>query len=889
MTHHLIPAILLLASAALLPAQGLPPLIDRELLFGNPEITGAQISPDGKYLAFLKPWNGTLNIWVKKTAEPFSAARLLTTEARRPVPGYGWTWDSKYVAYVKDNDGDENFNLFAVDPAATPAAGAQAPPSRDLTGLKGVRIIQYSAPKNDPDTLYIGINDRDKAWHDLYKLTISTGEKTLVRKNTEKIAAWYFDLKGKLRMAARTADNGDTEILRTDPAGFTGIYSCNVNESCAPLRFHKDGKRAWFETNKGAGLDLAALMLLDVDTGKTELVESDPLKRADLGGVVFSEVTDDLALTTYTDERTRRYFHDKALESDYKWLQAKLPGKEVGFGSRTADENLWVVGASSDTEPSETYLYDRKAKTLVFQFRLFDKLPRESLATMQVVKYPSSDGLEIPAYLTLPKGVAAKGLPVLLIPHGGPWARDNWGYNPLAQFFANRGYAVLMPNFRGSTGYGKKYLNAGNGEWGRKMQDDITWGVRYLVAEGIADPKRVGILGGSYGGYATLAGVAFTPDLYRAAVDIVGPSNLLTLLDAIPPYWEAARKQMYVRMADPGTEAGKAWMKERSPLNSADKIKTALMVVQGANDPRVNRAEAEQLVIALRDRNFPVEYLMAPDEGHGFARPVNNMAMFMAAERFLAKYLDGRYQAGGTPEVVKRLAEITVDPKTVTLSRKVDAAKVGVPKPAVDLKPGTSKYQAKIAIGGQELALGISVVVKEDGPGWSVAQTMDTPQGPATQTVWLEKGTLIVRKMSVNQGAVTVAIDFAGGKASGKLSMGGQERPVAAELGGELFADSASQWSAVACLPLAEGYSTAFRNFPLQTQKVKLMEAKVAGAETVTVPAGKFETWKVEITSADGGSDHTTLWVAKESRATVKTATVMATAGGATMIAELMP
>ena len=886
---RMILAMSLLASAVSLPAQGLPPLIDRELLFGNPEIAGAQISPDGKYLAFLKPWNSTLNIWVKKAAEPFSAARLLTTEAKRPVAGYGWTWDGKYVAYVKDNDGDENYNLYAVDPAATPAAGAQAPASRDLTGLKGVRVLQYSAPKSDPDTLYIGINDRDKAWHDLYKLKISTGEKTLVRKNTEKIAGWFFDLKGQLRMAVRVADNGDTEILRTDPTGFTRIYSCNVNESCGPHRFHKDGKRVYFETNKGDAMDLTALMLLDPETGKTELVESDPLKRADLGGVVFSEVTDELALTTYTDERTRRYFHDKKLESDYKWLQGKLPGKEIGFGSRTVDERLWVVSARSDTEPSETYLYDRKAKTLALQYRLYEKLPRESLASMQVVKYKSSDGLEIPAYLTLPKGVPGKGLPMLLIPHGGPWARDNWGYNPLAQFFANRGYAVLMPNFRGSTGYGKKFLNAGNGEWGRKMQDDLTWGVKYLVVEGIADPKRVGILGGSYGGYATLAGVAFTPEVYRAAVDIVGPSNLLTLLDAIPAYWEAGRKQMYARMADPGTEAGKAWMKERSPLNSADKIKTALMVVQGANDPRVNRAEAEQLVIALRDRNFPVEYLMAPDEGHGFARPVNNMAMFMAAERFLAKYLDGRYQAGGTPEVVKRLAEITVDPKTVTLSRKVEGTTVGVPKPAVDLKPGTFKYQAKIAMGGQEIAASISVVVKEEGGGWSVAQTMETPQGAAVQTVSLEKGTLIVRKMSVNQGPVSIVVDFAGGKATGKMSMGGQDRPVAAELGGELFADSVSLGGVMGCLPLAEGYSATYRNFSLQTQKVKLMEAKVAGVETVTVPAGKFETWKVEITSADGGSDHTSLWVAKESRATVKMSTVMAAAGGALMTAELMP
>ena len=256
---------------------------------------------------------------------------------------------------------------------------------------------------------------------------------------------------------------------------------------------------------------------------------------------------------------------------------------------------------------------------------------------MKPIRYKSSDGLEIPAYLTLPKGPAPKNLPLLVIPHGGPWARDTFGYNPLAQFFANRGYAVLQPNFRGSTGYGKKFLNAGNNEWGGKMQDDITWGVKHLVAQGIADPKRVAILGGSYGGYATLAGVAFTPDLYAAAVSIVGPSNLLTLLESIPPYWEAGRKMFHMRMGDPTTPEGKKQLERQSPLNSAAKIKTPLLVVQGANDPRVKKAESDQIVIALRDRKFPVEYIVAPDEGHGFARPVNNMAMYAAIEKFLCE------------------------------------------------------------------------------------------------------------------------------------------------------------------------------------------------------------------------------------------------------------
>jgi dipeptidyl aminopeptidase/acylaminoacyl peptidase len=869
--------------------QGLPPLIDRELLFGDPEVTSAEVSPDGKYLAFMKPWSKTRNIWVKKTDEPFSAAKLVTTETKRPVAGYLWSRDGKFILYAKDQDGDENYNLYSVDPTATAAAGADAPPSRDLTGLTGVRLMAYSVPKNDPDVVYIGLNDRDKAWHDLYKLKISTGERSLLRTNTDRISGWIFDLNGQLRLATRTADNGDQEILRADAQSFTKIYSCDVFESCAPLRFHKDGRRFYMETNKGSDVDLSELVLFDPESGKLEPVESDPLKHVDFGAAVFSEATDELALTAYEDDRIRRYFKDHSFEADYKWLAEKLPGKEIGVASRSADEQLWLVSAHGDTEPGDNYLFDRKTHTLTHQYKVREKLPRESLAAMRAVRYKSSDGLEIPAYLTLPKGVPEKGLPALVVVHGGPWARDDWGYNPLAQFFANRGYAVLMPNFRSSTGFGKKFLNGGNGEWGRKMQDDITWGVNYLVAEGIADPKRIGILGGSYGGYAVLAGVAYTPDLYRAAVDIVGPSNLTTLLDSIPPYWEAGRKMMYARMADPGTPEGKAWLNDRSPLHSADKIKTPLMVVQGANDPRVNKREADQIVVALRDRGFPVEYILAPDEGHGFARPVNNMAMFMAAEKFLALHLNGRYQQDGMPEVVERLKEITVDPKTVTLPKTVDAASVGAPQPAVDLKPGIYHYDAKIELGGQQIALKASTEIHEENGAWIVTSTMDTPMGQAIDTATLEMGSLIVRKRTVNEGDTLIELDFAGGKARGTMTLNGTNHPVSVDLGGPLFADSQGAQQAIGCLPLADGYTTTFRNLDLMKQKVKLMELKVAGSESVTAPAGTFDTFKVELATGDGGPDHSTIWFAKDSRKLVKMSAVLSEMGGATLTAELLP
>jgi dipeptidyl aminopeptidase/acylaminoacyl peptidase len=658
-----------LASTPVAVAQtSAPPLLDRALFFGNPEISDAQLSPDGQFIAFMKPYKETGNVWVKRLAEPYTAARLMTTDTKRPIASYYWSWDSKYILFRQDKDGDENYHVYAVNPSEAPAAGADAPAARNLTDAKGARAYFYEAPKTNPDVIFVGLNDRDAAWHDLYQVTISTGQRTLLRKNTERISGWVFDQAGKLRLAIRTADNGDTDVLRVDDFGFTKVYSCSVFESCGPVRFHKDGARVYLVTNKG-DIDLIRLTLFDPATGKEEAVESDPLKKVDFGDAIFSEVSDELVATTYEDEHPRYYFHDKAVEADFRLIEKKLPGRDLALASRTKDDQLWLVSSWSDTERDERYLFDRKAKSLTRQYRIFEKLPREVLAPMTAISYASSDGLQIPAFLTLPKGATPKALPLIVLPHGGPQARDFWGYHSWTQFLANRGYAVLQPNFRGSTGYGKKFLNAGNKQWGEAMQDDLTWGVKHLVARGIVDPKRVGIMGGSYGGYATLAGVAFTPDVYAAAVSSVGPSNLITLLDSAPAYWEWGRKLRNERIGDPATPEGKAQLERQSPLNSAAKIRTPLLVVQGANDPRVKKAESDQIVIALRDRGFPVEYLVAPDEGHGFARPVNRMAMFAAAEKFLAKYLNGRYQETMPADVSTRLKEITVDPKTVKLAK----------------------------------------------------------------------------------------------------------------------------------------------------------------------------------------------------------------------------
>lgn len=501
-------------------------------------------------------------------------------------------------------------------------------------------------------------------------MKISTGERTLIRQNsaTDRITGWVFDWNDQLRLASRANADGSNDILRVDAKELVKIYTTSVFEEAFPIAFNKDNKRVYMNTNKGDSLDLSQLILFDPETMKEEIAENDPLKRVDLGNVFISEISKEIVYTSYEDERNRIYWKDKSFESDYNLIKKELPNTDIYFSSSTTDENYWLLSASADIDPGSTYLFDRIKKKLTFQYRPRPNIPVKDLAVMKAISYKSSDGLEIPAFLTLPKGLESKNLPVIVFPHGGPWARDGWGYNSYAQFLANRGYAVLSPNFRSSTGYGKKFLNAGNNQWGEKMQDDLTWGVKYLIGEGIADSTKIGIMGGSYGGYATLAGVAFTPDVYACGVSIVGPSNLITLLNSIPPYWEAGRKIFHVRMGDPTNPEGKAQLERQSPLNSAHKIKAALLVVQGANDPRVNKAESDQIVIALRDRGFPVEYIVAPDEGHGFARPVNNMAMLASAEKFLAKHLGGRYQESMKPEVSKRLGEITVDVASVKLA-----------------------------------------------------------------------------------------------------------------------------------------------------------------------------------------------------------------------------
>ncbi|MDR6462307.1 alpha/beta fold hydrolase [Chryseobacterium sediminis] len=645
------------------------PVLDRGLFFGNPEISGGQLSPDGKWISFTKEYGGIMNIWVKKIDEPFEKARPLT-DSKRPMNGYFWSEDGKYILYVKDGNGDENMNIFAVDPMAKVTTGV--PESRNITPLKEVTAQIYMVSRKNPDLLMIGLNNRDKAWHDLYSLKISTGELKKIYENTDRITSYEFDWDEKLRVLSKTDDKGTTQFFYKEGDKLTPIYETLVTESAYISNWNEDNSKFYLVTNKG-NLDKSTLFLMDPKTKQITKIESDPKDKVDFGGLFLDRNTRKMIYTSYTGDKTEYYWKDKTWEDNYKFLQSKFPGREVNFSSSTNDYSKFLVAVGGDKYASEAYFFDAKTKQLIFQYTPRTELKKveKYLAAMTPVSYKSSDGLEIPAYLTLPVGSSGKNVPVVVLVHGGPKGpRDYWGYNSTVQFLANRGYAILQPNFRASGGYGKKFQNGGDLQWGKLMQDDITWGVKYLIDQGIADKNKVVIMGGSYGGYATLAGLAFTPDVYAAGVDIVGPSNLFTLLDSVPAYWEAARAFLYGMVGDPKTEEGKKRMHDASPLFSVDKINKPLLIVQGANDPRVKQAEADQIVIALRDKGKKVNYILADDEGHGFRKPVNSMAMYAETEKFLAEVIGGRYQKEMPDNVAKRLKEMTVDISKVTYTPK---------------------------------------------------------------------------------------------------------------------------------------------------------------------------------------------------------------------------
>ncbi len=885
---RLVPLLLGLVVLVGLGYAQMPPLIDRELFFGDPEISGAQISPDGNYISFLKPFHGVRNIWVKERAAKFENAKPITADTSRPISGYFWSFDSKYVLYVQDKGGDENYRIYAVDPKGE---GTPVPVARDLTPMEKVRATIIAVPRPTPNEIIIGLNDRRADLHDVYRLNLTTGEKTLVRKNDQNVAGWLTDLKGDLRLGIRLTPDGGTEILRVDPDTLISIYSVNPEESCSPVRFTPDGKEFYLETNKNR--DRVELELFDLATGKTTLIDTDPKKEVDLSQEVFSDVTNELLATVYVGDRQRVYPKEKRFAADWAALTRALPPGEINLGSTTADETLFVVAFSSDVDPGSRYLYNRKTHKAELLYRSRPTLPSSQLAPMKPVRYKSKDGLVIPAYLVTPKGVPAKNLPAVMLIHGGPWGRETWRYNAEAQFYANRGYAVLIPNFRGSTGYGKKFLNAGNKQWGTGyMQHDITYGVKYLIEKKIADPKRIGIYGGSYGGYATLAGVAFTPDIYAAGISYVGPSNIITLLKAIPPYWGPVKKIFAIRVGDMNDPKDLKMLEAQSPLNSAQNIKASLLVIQGANDPRVNKSESDRIVMALRDLGRPVEYLVAPDEGHGFAGKLNRLAAYTAMEKFFAKHLGGRFQESMTPEIQAQLAKLTVDVNTVKAAPAVSSAPEAplTFDPAL-IKPDTLKYTGKMAVMGRDITFKVTRNVgraTRDGKScWRIIETSETTMGVGTDTLDIDAVTLAPIARSATQGSAVIQLTFTQDSILGTVFGGGRSRAINVKLIPPTFTDGAGLEILAAALPLKAGYSTGINIFEMRSG-VKAMKLTVAGEEQVTAGSKTYTAYLVDIVNPEDQAGGQKLWIDKDTRRVVKTeAKLPAAMGGGVVTSEL--
>ncbi len=638
------------------------PIIDRAEFMSDPEISYPLLSPDGQYMTFLKLYKDVRNVWIKKRTEPFEKARPLTAETR-PVASQRWSRDSKCVLYERDTGGDENYHIYVVDPKAT-----GIPASRDLTPMEKVRAQILAVPIKTPNEIVVAINDRDPKLHDVYRINLGTGERTLVRKNTENIVQWQTDLDGNLRLGMRTTRDGGSEVLKVEGETLVPIYSVNGDEAVRLIRFTADGNAFYFASNKG-DLDKMQLMLFDLKSAAVKVIDKDPKDETDIAETVFSDVTNELIATVYVGDRRRFYFPPSSLKRDFEKMKRQLPDVNIFFDCRTANERWWLLYVQDDNEKGSIRLFDRKTGKVEYVRDAQPGFPARHLQHAKVIRYKARDGMEIPAYLVLPKGIPAKALPSIVMPHGGPWWRDQWEYHAVAQLLANRGYAVLLPNFRGSRGYGKKFFSAGDKQWGTgSMQHDVTDGVRYLIDQGIADPKRIGITGMSYGGYSTLAGLAFTPELYAAGFDAVGISNLITFLNSIPPYWEPWRAFYAKHLGDLNKPEERKQLMEQSPINSVSKIRAPLFVVQGANDPRVKRAESDQIVAALRDQGKSVEYMCAPDEGHGFDGRENRIAMYVAMERFFGKHLGGRVQQDVPEAIQKRLDAITVNVKDVVVS-----------------------------------------------------------------------------------------------------------------------------------------------------------------------------------------------------------------------------
>jgi dipeptidyl aminopeptidase/acylaminoacyl peptidase len=598
------------------------------VLFGNPERANALVSPDGRRLSWLAPLDGVLNVWV--AARAGGDARPVTRDRDRGIRVYFWAHDARHVLYLQDTAGDENWRLFAVE--------VETGADRELTPFPGVQVQVIEHVKQFPDVVILGINRDDPRLHDAYRLHLSTGQLDLAERNPGNVVGWLADAELRIRGAVAAREDAGLDFLVREVNGtWTPAVRWGTVDAMTsgPVAFSRDGRAVVLRDSRDA--NAARLVRLELASGTVQVLAADPVH--DAAEVMLHPDSYEVQMVSFIRARREWQVLDPGIRGDVAAIAALRDGDFVIHGRTDADD-LWMVGFTEDDAPASYYSYDRRTRRGTFLFTARPDLERFPLALMEPFSLSARDGLPLHGYVTYPPGLERRGLPLVLNVHGGPWHRDVWGYDPEAQWLANRGYACLQVNFRGSAGYGKEFLNAGDREWGGKMHDDLVDTVRWAVGRGIADAGRVAIYGGSYGGYAALVGATFTPGLFRCAVSIVGPSNLITFIQSIPPYWSSYRSMLHRRVGHPEDDA--AFLTSRSPLAYVDRIRAPLLIAQGANDPRVKRAESEQIVAALRDKGIEHEYLVFEDEGHGFAKPENRLKFYAAAERFLARHLGGR-------------------------------------------------------------------------------------------------------------------------------------------------------------------------------------------------------------------------------------------------------
>ena len=608
-----------------------PELIPREVLFGNPERILPRISPDGTKLAWVAPDQGVLNVWVADANGEHAAA--VTQDRDRGIRQYFWAHDGRHLLYLKDEGGDENWRLHAVD--------LDSGAIRDLTPFDGVQAHVIEVSRDHPDQVLVGLNKDNEQLHDVYRLELASGVLEKVAENPGFVA-WVADKDMAVRAGLAPTPDGGMAVMVRDTADSDWRPFLVVGQedslSTGPVAFTADGSALLMLSSKDANAGRLVRMPLAGGEGEEpEVIAADP--RFDVADVVVHPETREVQMVGFTRERLQWEVLDPALVDDVAAMRALHPG-DMQVANRDDADRVWLLGFTADDGPVSYFSFDRATKESRFLFHHQPSLAGFTLARLEPFSYKARDGLEISGYLSFPPGVDRRDLPTVLNVHGGPWVRDEWGFDPEAQWFANRGYLCVQVNYRGSTGYGKDFVGAGDREWGGKMHDDLVDAVAWVVGQGYADPDRVAIFGGSYGGYAALVGATFTPDLFACAVDIVGPSSLQTLIESIPPYWAPMIAQFHTRVGNPDTEPEFLW--SRSPLSKVDAVRIPLLIAQGANDPRVKQAESEQFVAALNAKGIDHEYLLFEDEGHGFAKPDNRLRFYAAAERFLAKHLGGR-------------------------------------------------------------------------------------------------------------------------------------------------------------------------------------------------------------------------------------------------------